>query len=423
MHTITKIINISLTQGIFAEEWKTTIVHPLLKELESELIPSNYRPVSNLSFLSKLLEKCALQQFNNHCISNKLLPNYQLAYRKNYSTQTSLIKVVNDILWAMERQEVIALTTLHLSVAFDTADHEILIEVLEHQFGTTNLAINWFKTYLYPRKFIVDIDGHHSKEINLKFSVPQGSLAGPILYLAYASTLRYVIPDTNMININGYADDHSLNKNFRTNNRIEEIHMIRSLELCMNDIKDWMDINRLKMNATKTEFIMFGSKKQLQKCTTESLKVNNDIVPTSETIKYLGTWLDQHLSFKTHIKKKCQTAMMNLQRIKAIHHMLSQEACHQLMLGLVMSHLDYINAILINLPQREIQKLQRIQNMAAKIVLCKSKYERSHESLQELHWLPIHRHIQHKILTLVYTCMNGQAPDYLINLLQTHPNG
>ena len=121
------------------------------------------------------------------------------------------------------------------------------------------------------------------------------------------------------------------------------------------------------------------------------------------TIKYLGAWLDQHLSFKshikkkmsndhdeltkdksntshvisrsikTHIKKKCQTAMMNLQRIKAIHHMLSQEACHQLILGLVISHLDYVNAILINLPQREIHKLQRIQNMAAKIVLGKKQ--------------------------------------------------
>ena len=103
--------------------------------------------------------------------------------------------------------------------------------------------------------------------------------------------------------------------------------------------------------------------------------------------------------------------------------MLSQEACHQLMLGLVMSHLDCVNAILINLPHREIQKLQRIQNMAAKIVLCKSKYKSSQESLWELHWLPIHRSILHKVLTLVYKCMNDLAPDYLINLLSIHPNG
>ena len=151
VHTISKINDISLTLGIFVEEWKIAIVHPLLKKLGSELIPSNYRPVSNLSFLSKLLKKGALQQFNNNYIINKLLPDYQSAYRKNYRTETSLIKLVSDILWAMERQEVTALTTLDLSAAFDTVNHEILIEVLEHQFGITNSALSWFKTYLYPR--------------------------------------------------------------------------------------------------------------------------------------------------------------------------------------------------------------------------------------------------------------------------------
>ena len=92
--------------------------------------------------------------------------------------------------------------------------------------------------YLYPRKFIVDVDGHHSREINLKFSVPQGSLAGPVLYLAYASKLRYVIPDISMINLNGYIDDHTLNKDFRADNRIEENSAIKSLEACIGDIKD-----------------------------------------------------------------------------------------------------------------------------------------------------------------------------------------
>ena len=161
LQIITKIINISLMQSIFVKEWKTAIVHPLLKKLGSELIPSNYRPDSNLPFLSKLLKKCALQQFNNHCDTNKFLPDYQSAYRKNYSMGTSLIKLISDILWAMERQEVTTLTALDLSVAFDTVDHGILVEVLEHHFGITNSVLSWFKTYLYPRKFIVDIDGHH----------------------------------------------------------------------------------------------------------------------------------------------------------------------------------------------------------------------------------------------------------------------
>ena len=115
--------------------------------------------------------------------------------------------------------------------------------MLEHQFGITNSALKLFKTYLYPRKFKVDIDGHHAREIDLKFSVPQGSLAGPILYLAYVSTLRYVIPVSSMINLNGYADDHSLNKNFRADDRTKEISVIKSPEVSMNDIKAWIAID------------------------------------------------------------------------------------------------------------------------------------------------------------------------------------
>ena len=120
IETIIKIVNISFAWGTFAEEWKMTIVYPPLKKLGSELIPSNYRPVSNFPFLSKFLEKCALQQFNNDCNTNKLLPDYQLAYRTNYSTETSLVKLINDILWTMEWQEVATLTALDLSPAFET---------------------------------------------------------------------------------------------------------------------------------------------------------------------------------------------------------------------------------------------------------------------------------------------------------------
>ena len=224
-------------------------------------------------------------------------------------------------------------------------------------------------------------------------------MVGPVLYLAYASTLRYVIPGTSLINLNGCAGDHSLNKYFRADNRIEDNSEIKSLEVFMNDIKDWMDSNRLKMNATETEFIMFGSKKQLQMCTIEALKVNDDMVPTSEIIKYLGAWLDQHLSFKIHIIKKYQISMRNLQSIKVIHHMLSQEACHQLMLGLVMSIPDYMSVILINLPQREIQSCKEYNIWLLKLYYARTSMKSSRESLWKLHWLPIHRCIQHKVLT------------------------
>ena len=117
---VTRIINISLPDGEFVAEWKTSIVRPLLKKLDLELIHKNYHPVSNLSFISKVVKCCALLQFNEHCATYNLVPDFKSAYRPGYSTETSLLKLSNDILWSMEQQQVTMVILLDLLVAFDT---------------------------------------------------------------------------------------------------------------------------------------------------------------------------------------------------------------------------------------------------------------------------------------------------------------
>ena len=145
---------------------------------------------------------------------------------------------------------------------------------------------------------------------SLDCSVPEGSLAGPNLYLAYASTLQEVVPDD--VGLNGFADDHSLKRSFKVDDRKAEQTTISALQNCLMNVKTWMDENRLKMNDGKTEFIMFGAKKQLAKCKTTSIDVNKTVVNNSEVVKYLDTWMDCNLTFKDHIVKKCKTAMINL---------------------------------------------------------------------------------------------------------------
>ena len=123
--SLTKIANLSINNGVFSEKWKSATVKPLIMSQNKGTIPQNYRPVSNLTLLSKVFEKITLNQFTQHCEDYHLLPNYQSAYRKFHSCKTSLIKLVNDLLWAMEKQEVTAMTVLDLSVAFDTVDHDL----------------------------------------------------------------------------------------------------------------------------------------------------------------------------------------------------------------------------------------------------------------------------------------------------------
>ena len=202
---------------------------------------------------------------------------------------------------------------------------------------------------------------------------------------------------------------------------MQEKEVINELESSMKDIKSWMDSMRLKLNSDKTEFNLFGYRVQLQKCITEEINVNGDIIKCSANVKFLGGILDSHLTFIQHITLKCQIAMMNFIKIRNIHKYLNKSACKTLLLALHISHLDYSNAILINLPDNTINKLQRIKNMCAKLILNKQKFDSVREAMKELHWLPIKQRIKFKILTIFYKCTEGEAPNYLTNLLVKRP--
>ena len=152
----------------------------------------------------KIVEKTALEQFNNHCDQHGLLPEYQSAYRKHHSCETSLVKLVNDILWNMDKQLVTPIVILDLSAAFDTVDHDLLLGVLATRFGVQGKALEWYSNYLTPRRFRVTIEEETSQPRLLDYSVPQGSIQGAFLFIAYASTLDQVI-DSSQLELNGLS--------------------------------------------------------------------------------------------------------------------------------------------------------------------------------------------------------------------------
>ena len=217
---IAKIVNLSLTQGEFCRCWKTAVVRPLLKKVGLALIHSNYWPVSNLAFISKIIERCMLLQISDHCDKYQLQPDYQSAYREHYSCETGILHVSDDILWAMEKQSIISLVMMDLSDAFDTVDHDILLTILRTKFGIEDKALKWFDSYLHPRSYMVTINGKYSREVNLDVSVPQGSCAGVNIFNLYCSPLQELVPDN--LHISGFADDHSIRSSFKADNRHQE---------------------------------------------------------------------------------------------------------------------------------------------------------------------------------------------------------
>ena len=319
----------------------------------------------------------------------------------------------------MENQQVMAMCTIDLSVAFDTVDHQVLINVLQHKYGVIDTALKWFDEYLRPCQCIEKFGNSTSDKLDLQFSFWQGSCARANLFSIYSSTIKEVIP--NDIYVNGYADDHALDNNFDTRSHEDEHETISRLENCISDIKVWMDKNHLKMNSSKTEFIMFGSKHFINKCDTESITVKGKNISRSDHVRYLGGWLDQTLSMRKHINSKSQTAMYNLHKIHQLRHTLTQEAANTLALGIFISHLDYANAILFGLLDVIINEYQWMQNIVSLIVLNCSKYDSATEALRDLHWFPIRACIQYKILVMVYKCLDKSAPYYLKGLLVQNP--
>ena len=412
---LTKMINLSLQSGCFADRWKHADVHPKLKKPKAEVIFPNLRPISNLTFVSKLTECAAFSQTHNHLTIHDLYPKAQSSYRECHSTETALLRIKNDILMNMNRQHLTLLVLLDLSAAFDTVDHAILLNRLKSDFGISGNVLSWFKSYLYQRSQSVSINGHTSKKFEVKCGVPQGSCLGPLLFVLYASKL-FTIIERHLPQVHAYADDTQLYVAFKPDPE-HATNAVAAMEACINDIRKWMLADRLKINDDKTEFLVIGTRQQLAKVNIDSINVGTVEVSSSSEVKNLGCWLDNQLKLNSHINRLCKSAFLHLYNIRKIRKFLSRETTQILVNALVTSRLDYCNSILYGLPATELYKLQRVQNSAARLICNVGRFDHISPSLKMLHWLPIEFRIQFKILLITFKAIHGLAPAYLIELI------
>ena len=252
-----------------------------------DLVKSSYRPVSNLSYISQLVEKAVLVQIKQHCDTHNLLPYYQSTYRGHRSCKTVLLKLTNDLLWSVERKNVTVLIALDLSMSFDTVDHSVLLTILKSNFGIHGTALDWLKNYLSPRNMKMIIGSTYFDEKDLTFSVSQGLCSEVNLFNMYSSTFSKVIDSC--LNLNGFANDHSIMKEFNPNLPVEESDTIDLLVNNLAKIKIQMNSVRLKVNASKSELIIFGNNTQTCKCITSEINIEGESVQRSHLVRYLDT--------------------------------------------------------------------------------------------------------------------------------------
>ena len=265
----------------------------------------------------------------NHMTDNELFPVLQSAYRKEHSTETVLLKVVNDFLSNMNKQHVSILVLLDLSTAFDTVDHAILLCRLETSFGITGAAPAWFSSHLFGRSQRVSVNGKRSDSYPLPFGVTQGSCLGPLLFSAYASKVFDVIK-LYLPSVHAFADDTQLYFSFKPDNSPSEAEAVHAVEQCIRARRAWLHTDKLKVNEDKTEVMPIGTRQQLSKVNIDHLTVGDSSVTTVNKARNLGVWLDSQLNFNVHIAKTCSLSFGSLYKIRRIRKYLTYKSAQSL---------------------------------------------------------------------------------------------
>ena len=412
---ICDLVNCSLSSGNI-EGSKLAHLTPLIKG--QSLDPSNlknYRPISNLSFVGKLIERVVLKRLNDHMSQNNLNMPFQSAYKKHHSTETLMVRIVNDLLITIDANKATVVMLLDLSAAFDTVDHNKLLHILRREIGIDGTALNWFASFLQGRCQKVRVEGFESTEIIIKFGVPQGSVLGPVLFNIYIRSLYNSVQKLNF-NIHGFADDHQVYKSFNMQHQHEILaHQVPEL---FTQITNWMTTHFLLLNPGKTELIVFGSKSILSKEIINGTFLSRSIcIRFVSTVKNLGIHLDSNLNFKkqiTTLKSSCYHKLRNLAKMKP--HLTCKQL-ETLTLALVISSLDYCNSLYYGINVVLLNQLQSIQNRACRVILGLKRREPTSIHMKNLHWLKVKERIDFKVLLLVYKTLLGKSPSYLTELV------
>ena len=303
---------------------------------------------------------------------------------------------------------------LDMSSAFDTVDHSILIQRLK-SFGIKGTVLDWFISYISDRSQYVKVGQFTSGKTTMTCGVPQGSVGGPLLFSLYMQPISKIF-QKHSIKYHCYADDIQIYLSFKpTMSSLSSA--VAKLEACLEDLRSWLISNGLKLNDDKTEFLLFGTKHMLRKVDYQSchIHIGTTCITPTKTARNLGVIFDQEMSFLNHITHVQQTVRYQLRNLSFIRKCLSKSAAEILIHALISSRLDFANSLLYNLPKRDVTKLQRLQNSAARLLTLTKKSESISPILHSLHWLPVDKRIIFKILLLIHHSVYSLSPTYLRN--------
>ena len=404
LQSLTLVINQSLISGIFPDSLKIAKVVPLHKK-ECILIMDNYRPVSLLTSISKVIEKVVHIQLSNYLKENKLLYISQYGFRGDHSTELASLELIDRVHADLDNKKCPVAVFMDLSKAFDTLDHDILLHKLD-RYGIKDRELSWFRSYLIGRKQFVDIDGTHSGLLDIKTGVPQGSILGPLLFLIYMND----IPNcSKLFKFILYADDTSLLNSIQISMSVEFKEAVDNINIELSKISDWLSVNKLSLNIKKTKFMVFHHRNK-KIPSSLNLTINSIAIDRVSNFNFLGLMINENLSWKTHINKIANKISKHIGILNKLKHFLPMNVLRMLYCSLILPHLTYS----VLAWGFDLVRLDKLQKRAIRTITC-SKYNSHTEPIfKKLNLLKLKDLFNLNVLKFFFKFINQTLPEYFM---------
>lgn len=416
---LTHLFNYSISISVYPSAWKKAHIVPLSK-INKPTSLTHYRPISILPFLSKVLEHIVHEQLSRYLLTNCLLNPWQSGFRSGHSTVTALLKVSEDIRFAMENRNLTVVVLLDFSNAFNSVDFDILLSILR-SLNISSSACSWFDSYLRDRSQCVCLSESYSNWCTLKTGVPQGGVLSPLLFSIFINTITSVISS----NFHLYADDLQLYRHFSV---ADVTAAIAHINEDLNRISYWAECFGLVVNPTKSQALVVGSRYMHSCLSTYNIPIvtyNGVPINYVDTVKNLGLHFSHDLSWSKHISEISKKVHYSFHSLKNLQYFLPIKTKTVLVQSLLLPLLDYADACYLDATEEQVNKLERLQNSCIRFIFGLRKFDHVSKFRTELKWLPIRLRRQTHILCLLYNILfNPLSPNYLRErFVFLHPPG
>ena len=404
-HVLLHLVNSCLISNVIPEAWKHSLVHPIPKSGDPA-DPSNYRPISIIPVISKIVERAVQRQLYYYLSSNHLLSPSQHGFRPRHSTETALTCVTDSILSATDSGHISILCLIDLSKCFDVISHSKLLEKLQ----LLGVDVSWFQNYLFGHTQSVSLtssDGRTktSTPLPINQGVFQGSSLGPVLFCAFANDLSLYVSDALIVQ---YADDTQV---LVSGPKSDVPALVSRMERALSSLGDYFHSNGLKVNVSKFELITFGSRQNLRNISPINVMYKNTRLTPSTEVKNLGVIFDQHLSWDAHVRTVSRRCCGILAALSHLRHFLPPDTLPEIVTALAVSHIRYCLTVYGSGSAGNLSAIQKILNFAARVVAGRRKFDRVRDVRVRLGWLDSPQLFQYQSLCLLDKIISSGQPE------------